>query len=371
MGSECWEGTYLVFVQTLPPTDDEDDDDEEEEEEEDKGEEDEEKGATRKEANAEVVSDLATIAGGMAFKAARAADDEGREGGEGSEAGGEAEAGAEAGGGKQAGGEEEEEEEEEEEHDDGDEGGDEVDEEGGSEGGGMFVEEEALGTAPTCEQLLRAARDEALGRSLGKGARGRARRPVRMVAGALLSALQAPGVLDGLVRAGAQLGALVNAADAFIAAELVARWPPQLRETDACVRAWQRLVRVDEGWAAVGTNGAPKQRNGGAHIMAWKNALRWAANLAFDGWQVHAARLFEEAERAAVLQPLLTVSSPRDPPVRPPERFPERPAGGVTRRRCCSPCPRCFGSWTKVPLGAPACKCSPPRPPPAGASAVA
>jgi hypothetical protein len=139
-----------------------------------------------------------------------------------------------------------------------------------------------------------------------------------MVAGALLSALQAPGVLDGLVRAGAQLGALVDAADAFIAAELVARWPPQLRETDACVRAWQRLVRVDEGWAAVGTNGAPKQRNGGAHIMAWKNALRWAANLAFDGWQVHAARLFEEAERAAVLQPLLTVSSPRDSPRDPP-----------------------------------------------------
>jgi len=364
MGSEYWEGTYLVFVQTLPPTDDEDDDEEDDDEEEDEEEEDEEKGATRKEANAEVVSDLATLAGGLAFNAAQAADDEGGEGGEGGEAGGEAEAGAEAEGGEQAGGEEEEEEEEEEEHDEGDEGGD----EGGGEGGGMFVEEEALGTAPTCEQLLRAARDEALGRSLGKGARGRARRPVRMVAGALLSALQAPGVLDGLVRAGTQLGALVDAADAFIAAELVARWPPQLRATDACVRAWQRLVRVDEGWAAVGTNGAPKQRNGGAHIMAWKNALRWAANLAFDGWQVHAARLFEEAERAAVLQPLLTVSSPRDPPVRPPERFPERfperPAGGVTRRRCCSPCPRCFGSWTEVPLGAPACNCSPRPPPP-------
>jgi hypothetical protein len=29
--------------------------------------------------------------------------------------------------------------------------------------------------------------------------------------------------------------------------------------------------------------------------MAWKNALRWAANLAFDGWQVHAARRSPDA----------------------------------------------------------------------------
>merc|ERR1712185_600605 len=107
-----------------------------------------------------------------------------------------------------------------------------------------------MGSAATAEQLLLAARDKALGRCLGKGAKGRARRPVRMVSGALFTALQLPGAIAALVRRGAELGALADAADTHIAAELVRRWPAEGRDDEVCRRVWARLVRVHNGWAA-------------------------------------------------------------------------------------------------------------------------
>jgi len=190
-------------------------------------------------------------------------------------------------------GEGESEEEGEEEGEDEEEG----EEEEGEEEGAEYAEEE-VGTAITCEQLLLASRDEALGRCLGKGAKGRARRPVRMVTGAVIATLQAPGVVDALRAKGVALSTLIDAADAHVAAELVTRWPAGGRDADVCAHLFRRLVRGQNGWASFGDGGAQK-RAGGAKVQSWSRALRWAATAGFDGWEACATELLEEAEQSS------------------------------------------------------------------------
>ena len=48
-----------------------------------------------------------------------------------------------------------------------------------------------------------------------------------MVAGSLFAAIQTPGVVAALVSSGANLGALVEAADAHVAAELLCLCKPR------------------------------------------------------------------------------------------------------------------------------------------------
>ena len=78
---------------------------------------------------------------------------------------------------------------------------------------------------PTRQYANTAPRSQALGHCLGKGARGKARRPIRLVTSALCSAMQSSRVVDSLASSGLALGALAAAADTHAAAELLSRWP--------------------------------------------------------------------------------------------------------------------------------------------------
>ncbi|EOD26342.1 hypothetical protein EMIHUDRAFT_205337 [Emiliania huxleyi CCMP1516] len=163
------------------------------------------------------------------------------------------------------------------------------------------------------EQLLRAARDEALGRCLGKGAKGRARRPVRMVAGAVLAAVKSEGVVEALVLSGQSIGSL---------------------------RLWATLTRTGNGWhAAVGEVKARQKRYGGPRVAAWARALRWAATVGFEGWRPAACSLLDEAAACASLAHLLDALSTRGAEVVPPAL-----AELLTDR---------YGEWPCAPRAAP------------------
>ncbi|EOD34056.1 hypothetical protein EMIHUDRAFT_228911 [Emiliania huxleyi CCMP1516] len=190
------------------------------------------------------------------------------------------------------------------------------------------------------EQLLRAARDEALGRCLGKGAKGRARRPVRMVAGAVLAAVKSEGVVEALVLSGQSIGSLVAAADAHVAAALVVRWPASLCDAAVCERLWATLTRTGNGWhAAVGEVKARQKRYGGPRVAAWARALRWAATVGFEGWRPAACSLLDEAAACASLAHLLDALSTRGAEVVPPAL-----AELLTDR---------YGEWPCAPRAAP------------------
>ena len=167
-------------------------------------------------------------------------------------------------------------------------------------------EVEILGYAASCEQLLRASRDEALGRSLGKGAKGKARRPIRVVAGAVFAAIQAPGVVGALAANGTGLAVLVDASDSHIGAEIARRWPEELRDAEVCKGVWGRLVDTRDGWCGDGWSHAPR-RSGGPRVAAWGRALQWAATVGFAGWEACADELFGKARDAGGLLQLLTV----------------------------------------------------------------
>eukprot|EP00966_Prymnesium_polylepis_P118909 2748452-Prymnesium_polylepis.1 len=160
--------------------------------------------------------------------------------------------------------------------------------------------EEVIGVAVSADALLRAARDEALGRCLGKGARGRARRPVRMVAGAVFAAIQAPGVVDALAASGAELSALVEAADAHIAAEIVRLWPAAQRDDAVCQQVWRRMVSDKSGWTDSFCDNTPK-RSGGPRAAQWSRALRWAAAVGFDGWEACVDEVLDSAHRWTII----------------------------------------------------------------------
>jgi len=197
-----------------------------------------------------------------------------------------------------------------------------------------------IGDAVGAEQLLRAARDEALGRCLGKGAKGRARRPVRMVAGAVLAAVKSEGVVEALVLSGQSIGSLVAAADAHVAAALVVRWPASLCDAAACERLWATLTRTGNGWhAAVGEVKARQKRYGGPRVAAWARALRWAATVGFEGWRPAACSLLDEAAACASLAHLLDALSTRGAEVVPPAL-----AELLTDR---------YGEWPCAPRAAP------------------
>jgi hypothetical protein len=160
----------------------------------------------------------------------------------------------------------------------------------------VIFEEEEIGTAATCEQLLRASRDEALGKALGKGARGKARRPVRVVAGALFSAIQSPGVVERLAASGTSLAALVDAADGHLAAELVRRWPGASEARDVCLLVWSRQVH-NNGWADTWCERTPR-KSGGPKVATWARAMRWAGHVGFAGWEECVEEVLGMAESA-------------------------------------------------------------------------
>lgn len=187
------------------------------------------------------------------------------------------------------------------------EGGSEGGNEGENEGGGWVVEE-TVGQVVGVRQLLRAARDESLGRTLGKGVRGKDRRPVRVVGGAVYAALCEPLVVDALVCRGVHLAEICSEADAHLAAEIVARWPVDGRgspgafaETCAAVLA---QLSGRGGWAPAGIGGLAR-RAGGPRVAAWCRAIRWAAELGYDGWDRAALELVETARCASALKLLL------------------------------------------------------------------
>lgn len=199
-------------------------------------------------------------------------------------------------------------------------------------------------TAPIllCEQLLEASRHEELGRSLSSlssNASSRARKRVRMAAGVALSVIQTPGVVDALVKHGATLGALADAADAHVAAELVSRWGGVKGEEAVCLRVWRRLIShapstapsiapptaltsslrshtppldavassdalaraspsADAGTGGTVATKVRERESGHARSSAacWSRALRWAATVGFDGWQAVSAGLLEDVE---------------------------------------------------------------------------
>ena len=166
-------------------------------------------------------------------------------------------------------------------------------------------EEEVLGYAASCEQLLRASRDEALGRCIGKGAKGRNRKPVRVVAGAIFAAIQAPGVVEALAANGTKLSSLVEASDSHLAAELVSLWPESLRDGAICLRVWERLVKTSDGWCGEGQAVHAPRRSGGPRVASWARALRWAASVGFLGWEACADELLQAASEACGLEQLL------------------------------------------------------------------
>ena len=177
------------------------------------------------------------------------------------------------------------------------------------EAGSQAGEANAIEGSIACEQLLLATRDETLGRTLGKGAKGRARRPVRMVAGAVYAAIQADGVVESLIDKGADLLELCAAADAHMAAELICRWPSHRRDDAVCVHVWQRLVHDGNDWAPVSCENTP-QRAGGPRTAAWARALRWAATVGYKGWEFGADALLATIEQSNALAPLLAMLRP-------------------------------------------------------------
>ena len=186
-------------------------------------------------------------------------------------------------------------------------------------------EEEVLGFAASCEQLLRASRDEALGRCIGKGAKGRNRKPVRVVAGAIFGAIQAPGIVEALAANGTKLSSLVDASDSHIAAELVSRWPERLRDDDVCVQVWERLVKTSDGWCGEGQAlHNLRRRSGGPRVAAWVRALRWAASVGFRGWEERAEELLQAASEACALEQLLAALRQVDDRSTEPRRQPPR-----------------------------------------------
>ena len=185
-------------------------------------------------------------------------------------------------------------------------------------------EEEVLGFAASCEQLLRASRDEALGRCIGKGAKGRNRKPVRVVAGAIFGAIQAPGIVEALAANGTKLSSLVDASDSHIAAELVSRWPERLRDDAVCVRVWERLVKTSDGWCGEGQALYAPRRAGGPRVAAWVRALRWAASVGFRGWEERAEELLQVASEACALEQLLAALRQVDDRSTEPRRQPPR-----------------------------------------------
>ena len=174
-------------------------------------------------------------------------------------------------------------------------------------GGQQHEEEDVKARAIRCEQLLRASRDEALGRCLGKGAKGRARRPVRMVAGAVFAAIQSDGVVAAMERQGLQLRNLIEATDAHIAAELVRLWPPEACDAQACLAVWDKLlVHGSNGWHSVMEAHGRPRRQGGPKVASWSRALRWASSVGFEGWRDAAGVLLDEAHTSGVLHHLLS-----------------------------------------------------------------
>ena len=179
------------------------------------------------------------------------------------------------------------------------------DEEAAEDAADAEEEEEVLGFAASCEQLLRASRDEALGRCIGKGAKGRNRKPVRVVAGAIFAAIQAPGIVEALAANGTKLRSLVEASDSHMAAELVSRWPESLRDDAVCLRVWERLVKTSDGWCGEGQAVHAPRRSGGPRVAAWARALRWAASVGFLGWEACADKLLQTASEECGLEQLL------------------------------------------------------------------
>ena len=47
-------------------------------------------------------------------------------------------------------------------------------------------------------------------------------------------------------------GALIDAADTHVAAEIVSRWPAAQRPAALCLEVWEKLIRGSGGWAAAG-----------------------------------------------------------------------------------------------------------------------
>ena len=125
-----------------------------------------------------------------------------------------------------------------------------------------------------------------------------------MVACAVFAAIQAPGVVDALAASGAELSALVEAADAHIGAEIVARWPAASRDVGVCLDVWRRLVHPAHGERrpAGKTKRACRGHN---QMSSWAKALCWAASAGFEGWDACAGSLLDEAESTGGLSSLL------------------------------------------------------------------